>query len=1265
MKKNMFRKACSLLLSGLLLGGLLNMPDALIPAAEAAAPSFYSGFEPSDPIQPKWSNEAEQSRNVTGICCGIPQMESNVTQEAHQTGNHALLYAGNGADEAYSYNQVFEVDIPVQAATSLSYWIYPESESTVGGTKIENGTNSTFASVDLKFEDGTYLHDVEVLDQNGVRLTPEEQGRSGMLLLDTWNFVTTSIGTAASGKTISRILISYGQTDHPGTFRGYVDEIQIRGSEFDGSQYADPMVGTQNNNLDIVGYGGNRGNTFPGATLPFGMVQWSPDTGYNDNGSGKAPLGGGYDYDAKSISGFSLTHISGPGCDISQNVPFLPVVGTLGRSPGTNFEDYASSFSHSTETSVPGYYSVTLDKYNVKTELTATARTGLGRFTFPSTTQASMLINAGVDGNGVREGSVNIEGNTVVTGSVRTGGFCSSKNGGNLSSNNEYTVYFAAEFSQPFTESGTWIGGQINKDSASQRSDIANNNRKVGAFVKFDTTANQAVLVKVGVSYVSIDNAKLNMKTENAGWNFDSVKKSAQSDWKQKLNAIQVSGGTDSNKRIFYSALYHSFIHPNVFSDVNGEYIGMDNQIHRADGYTHYANFSGWDVYRSQVQLIAVLFPQIGGDLAQSLINDAIHRGGFLPKWISANSETYIMNGDPASITIANMYAFGAKQFNTADALKVMDYTASTPSSLNPRANLDYYLSLGFIPVDKSSWGTGYAIEYENADFALAQFAKALGDMDKYNLYMNRAQTWMQSFNPETGYIQPRTSDGKFEASFNPGSNRGFQETNPAQMTWMLPFNYEGLIEKMGGTQKAAERLDYYFTELNAGDSKPYAFLGNEPSFGDPWIYNWVGQPYKTQDVVRRAMTELFHDGPSGLIGNDDLGATSSWYIWAALGLYPEIPGIGGFTLHAPLFEEALINLGDCKQIRIHGNGASDSAKYVQSLNVNGSLYTSTWLPYGLIASGGDLDFTLGTAPNTSWGTGPQDIPPSYSDLGTQVVHGASYKLVNKWTGQTLEAAGGNDGDPVRLGADVSSEAQRWTLEGSACSAYTIMTGSHKALQETAAEDGTSQAVIQSANGSPAQQWLVEPTDDGYYKLIQNGTRRLLTAASQSGSDMIMRDADQSDAQKWKLIRTVKPDVIYKLVNVNSGKALEVAQSGSTAQTGVQIGAYTEAPYQHWKIVSLAGGGYQLVNQADGHVLDVQNGGTANLTKAQMSANEEKASQQWNFIFVAGDTFKVINVNSKRALDVSGSGVSDGTPVQIYDDNGSGAQQWQLVPVME
>jgi predicted alpha-1,2-mannosidase len=622
------------------------------------------------------------------------------------------------------------------------------------------------------------------------------------------------------------------------------------------TQDVNPFVGTD---------GG--GATFPGADAPFGMVQWSPDT------NSWSP--GGYAYGNSTIKGFSLTHLSGTGCLIYQDIPFMPVIGYLHGSPTTSPSTYVSSFSHANEQAMPGYYRVQLGS-GVQVELTVTPRTGFGRFTYPASTAAQMLINVGGSVAGDSEASAQIVGNDEVTGSASSTGFCGRAT--------PYTVYFAAQFSRPFTGFGTWNGATISPGSTTTMGGQS------GAYVTFDTTQDPVVLVKVGVSFVSMQNAVLNLQTENpnplTSAGFDAVRTAANSTWNAMLNHIQVSGGTPADEQTFYTALYHALLQPNVFSDVNGQYPGFDNQVHSTRAYTQYANYSGWDIYRTEIPLLALLAPRETGDMMQSLVADA-QQSGWLPKWALANDHADVMVGDPADPIIAGAYAFGATHFDTGAALQAMikgaTQSGATPGGYVERAYLPDYVGFGYIPRDHEPWWMAWSaartLEYTTADFSIAQFAQSLGDIATFNTFMSRAQSWQNLFNPATGYIQPRLSSGEFVSKFDPASGDGYIEGNGAQYTWMVPYNLHALFNAMGGNKQVAGKLDSFFTQLNAGPDAPYSWLGNEPGLEVPWEYDFAGAPWRTQAVVRQAMNQLFSPSPGGLPGNDDLGTMSAWYI--------------------------------------------------------------------------------------------------------------------------------------------------------------------------------------------------------------------------------------------------------------------------------------------------------------------------------------------------------------------------------------------------
>ncbi len=750
-------------------------------------------------------------------------------------------------------------------------------------------------------------------------------------------------------------------------------------------QHVNPFIGTANSPLpDYLG-GNGSGNTFPGATLPFGMIQWSPDT---EKGFGKEERGS-YLYADTMIRGFSLTHLSGPGCPVFGDVPFMAFVGQVTASPATDPNAYMAKFAHADEKASPGSYEVTLQS-GVNVKLAATERSGFGTFTYPSSPDATMLIN-GRDAAGTPDAEMQIVGDKQISGSITSGGFCGARN--------KYKLYFVAEFDRPFKRTGTWQAANITHGSRAVKG------TKAGAYVTFDTTANKTVQVKVGLSYVSTQNASLNLRAENADWDFAAVQKRGRERWNEALRRIEVKGGTDTEKHIFYTALYHTLLHPNVFSDANGEYMGFDDRVHKSSGHTQYTNFSGWDIYRSESPLIALLFPKEASDMAQSLVLDA-QQGGGLPIWPVANDESGAMYGDPSTAIIASSYAFGAKDFDTKAALKQMIKGAVDPEtkskSYPERKGLREYLQYGYIPMDATKdqfgntlWGSpSIAQEYMIADFSLAQFAQAHGDTATYKEMMRRSQFWTRIFDPQNKYIRGRYADGSWLPGFDfkaqvydkklpwsPSSHKSYVEGNAAQYTWMIPHNMRALFDRIGGNEAVIKRLDNFFTELNAGPNRPYFFIGNEPVFAAPWAYDFAGAPYKTQAIVRRALLELFTNDPGGIPGNDDLGATSSLIVYAAVGLYPAIPGVGGFTISSPLFPEITVRLKDNqKQLKIIGQGASATTPYVQELRLNGKPYNSTWLPFETIANGATLQFKLSNAPNTKWATEPLAAPPSFAE---------------------------------------------------------------------------------------------------------------------------------------------------------------------------------------------------------------------------------------------------------------------------------------------
>jgi predicted alpha-1,2-mannosidase len=711
------------------------------------------------------------------------------------------------------------------------------------------------------------------------------------------------------------------------------------------------------------------GNTFPGASLPFGMLQWGPDTRAD----------GWYHHADRTIRGFSLTHISGAGCPIYADVPILPWTGEV-TDPGSS-PDYALAFSHGREQAHPGYYAVEFDN-GVKTELTVTTRAGIGRFVFPADAARTLLIkvsdSANVD-DAKRKAdisAVEVRGTDTIVGSVHSGGFCGS--------DSQYVLYFALTFARPFASAGTWTA-TVSPGSTSAAG------HKVGAYVSFPRGA-EPIVAKVGVSFVSISNALANLQAEIPGWDFEAVHAAAKARWTDLLERVHADGGTPEQRTIFYTGLYHMLLSPNLFNDGNGEYIGFDGKVRRlAPGGAQYANFSDWDTYRNVVQFHALLLPEQTSQMMQSLIRDA-EESGWLPRWPVANDVSYVMGGDSPALLIAEAHAFGARSFAARTALDFMLKGATQPGTgphgQSQRPGLAEYLSRGYIPVgDGNETGASVTLEYASADFAISRFAAALDDQANAAKLLRSAQNWRNLLDAETGFIRPRTSDGKFLGDWDPDhlmprhknwdqvDQLGFEEGSAWQYTWMIPHNYAGLFAALGGEQKVVPKLDKFFQKLS-GWAVPTFTVTNEPDFCAPYAYVWTGNSWKTQEVVDRVRRETFTAKPDGLPGNDDLGATSGVYVWNALGLYPVIPGVGGLVLGTPMFPRATVRMGNGRTLEILSRG---EGVYVQSVKLNGSTYDSTWLPLDVLsAKENRLEFLLGAQPNKTWGAHRASLPPSF-----------------------------------------------------------------------------------------------------------------------------------------------------------------------------------------------------------------------------------------------------------------------------------------------
>jgi len=756
---------------------------------------------------------------------------------------------------------------------------------------------------------------------------------------------------------------------------GYDGEPELVANPVD---HVDTLIGT--------GTGGETVgeiNNFPGASVPFGMVQYSPDTFGNY---------AGYNYDNPRSTGFSMTHAS-VGCAAFGDISMLPTTTPIGSQPWKAWERIAHD---DTERGVPGYYTVRFPGTGVTAELTATTRTGVGRFRYPRNGRAAVFhVRSGASLAGNSRAAIQIrEDNTTITGWATSGGFCSKTN--------TYTVYFAMKFSQPFTSYGSWDGYSVYPGARSAASPYS------GGYVAFP--AGSVLEVRTAISYVGVDGALANLAAEG-GKGFDDVRAAAVSEWNATLSCIAVAGRNVGHLDTFYTSLYRTLLNPNTFNDADGRYIGFDGFIHTVPrGRTQYTNFSDWDTYRGLAALQGLLFPARASDMAQSLVNDAEQSGSF-PRWALANSATGEMTGDSVVPLIADLYAFGGKDFDVKTALRYMVNAATTGGvGLNgyvERPGIAAYLELGYAP-ETFGASASITLEWSVDDFAIARFAESLGDAATAAEFQNRAQYWQNLFNPTTRYISPRDATGFFQPG--PGfvdsplgfGQEGFDEGNAEQYVWWVPHNVAGLVTALGGRTAVGDRLDRFTKELNAGPKEPYLWAGNEPGFGVPWLYNYIGQPWKTEHTVDR-VRGLFGPTPDGEPGNDDLGALSSWYVWAALGLYPSTPGTPILTVAAPLFDRVVIALPGGKFIRMSAPGASGPhhPRYISGLSIDDQATDHTWIPESIIRSGGELKFSLAAYPNKVWGTAESSAPPSFGAGSSAVTVNVTRPIVTIAPGHT------------------------------------------------------------------------------------------------------------------------------------------------------------------------------------------------------------------------------------------------------------------------
>ena len=715
-------------------------------------------------------------------------------------------------------------------------------------------------------------------------------------------------------------------------------------------QTKQPLTGFVN---PFIGTGGH-GHTFPGASVPFGMVQLSPDTRLEGWDGCSA-----YHGSDSVIYGFSHTHLSGTGCSDYGDILIMPVSGPV------NLKDYgyASAFNKKDEAASPGYYRVKLLKNKVTAELTATQRAGFHKYTYSTSDQENIVVD-------LKHRDKVLESGIKVTGRDEVEGFRISR----AWASNQM-VYFVAKFSRPFQSYSLYSGDQASPDLKELKGD------NIKAVLTFTGTESNQVLVKVGISGVSIEGARKNLDAEIVGWNFDSIAKQASALWDNELGKIVASGGTPEQQTVFYTALYHTMLQPNIYCDVDGMYRGRDLKIHKAEGFNYYTVFSLWDTYRAANPLYTLIEPARVNDFIQTFLHQ-YDDGGMLPVWELSGNETDCMIGYHAVSVIADAWQKGIRRYDGEKAFQAMKHSAD-----QDHLGLKYYKAKGYIPADKEGESVSKTLEYAYDDWCIAMMAKSLGKLDDYKTYLVRGQNYKNIFDRITGFMRPKSNE-TWGTPFDPAEvNFNYTEANAWQYSFYVPQDLSGLMMLMGGRDKFALKLDELFTADSKTTGRNQADIsgligqyaqGNEPSHHMAYLYDYAGTPWKTQELVHRICTDFYKNSPDGLIGNEDCGQMSAWYVLSAMGFYPVAPGSGIYAFGTPVFPKAILKMENGNSLTIMANNINDRNFYIQSVNLNGKPYTRCYISHADILKGGELVFNMGSQPNKAWAVGYGGFPDSY-----------------------------------------------------------------------------------------------------------------------------------------------------------------------------------------------------------------------------------------------------------------------------------------------
>lgn len=700
----------------------------------------------------------------------------------------------------------------------------------------------------------------------------------------------------------------------------------------------------------FIGTGGH-GHTFPGATLPFGMVQLSPDTRIDGSWDGC----GGYHYSDSVIYGFSHTHLSGTGISDYGDVLLMPTMGNPELSTyknGSYKTGYASHFSHQRESAEPGYYAVHLDDDDIHVALTATARCGMHQYTFPKSEESNIILDL-AHRDEVISSSIQVIDGRHMQGMRRSKAWAANQ-----------VVFFAMEFSKQFNRCGIVVNDSAAVLAASQFSkEYAGKNVK--AWFQFNTSANENILVKVGISAVSAEGAWYNLKSEMPDWDFQEVRRNAAFTWNSFLSRIEVKGGSEEEKINFYTALYHALIAPNLYSDADGSYLGRDGKIHTAR-HPYYTVFSLWDTYRALHPLLTIVTPKENTDFIKSMLLQ-YEQAGRLPVWELSANETDCMIGYHSVSVIADAAAKGLKGFDYKLALDAMKHSAGLSIY-----GLAPYRENGFISMEDEGESVSKTLEYAYDDWCIAQMALRVNDTTTFREFNQRAQYWKNLFDPATGFMRPK-KNGSFLKPFDPYEvNFNYTEANSWQYRFCVQQDVDGLKNMLGGDLALEKALDSLFTTTSkiTGREQPdisgmigqYAH-GNEPSHHIAYLYNYAGRPSKTQTRVRQIMQEMYQNTTAGLSGNEDCGQMSAWYVFSAMGFYPVTPGSPYYAIGSPLFDTILVRAG-MKTFSLHASQQNDLDQYIQSMKVNGKASDTFYISQQMILQGAVIDFEMGRQPH-------------------------------------------------------------------------------------------------------------------------------------------------------------------------------------------------------------------------------------------------------------------------------------------------------------